>query len=380
MTSEDERSESSEPRAGGAEQRHASSEDRPQGEPRRSRTGSNATRKAGEDERSESPEKSSGEGSKSLQADGGTADEIPLNIAGHGAESPPGGESGGDGGGDGVLSEFDVSDPNEASEEEVEPVELLVQLAEDGEIDPWDIDVVTVTDKFLDRLDGSDLRTGGRALFYASVLLRMKSDAMWIDDEPEEAAELEPEPWERPPGEEPPEAFEADPFDQLEREMDRRIERKRARGMPETLDELVRDLREHERDTWWKESRTYDTSGSPSGYSRGTRTLDYHAGDDFRMDDEPTAEEVTGKTHDEHMEDIIADVYRQLRTHYDRGREEVLFAEVQTAGGSVVNTFLGLLFLANRGQVRLQQDDLFGDLWIRDPTGGAVEEPASADD
>ena len=356
-SSEDERSESSVERAGGAERRHASSED----------------------DRSDPPKSPSDASHPPLRADGGTADEIPLNIAGHGAETPPGEDGSGDDPDDAVLSEFNVSDPEDA-DGEVEPVELLVQLAEDGEIDPWDIDVVTVTDKFLDRLDGSDLKTGGRALFYASVLLRMKSDAMWTDDEPDEDLAPEPEPWERPPDEEPPEAFGADPIDELEREMDRRIERKRARGMPETLDELVRDLRERERDTWWKESRTYDTSGSPSGYSRGTRTLDYHAGDDVRMDDEPTSDEVTSKTHDVHMEDIVADVYRKLRTHYDRGREEVLFAEVRTAGGSVVDTFLGLLFLANRGQVRLQQNECFGDLWIRDPGGGAVEEPASADD
>ena len=373
-SSEDDRRESSVERAGEAERRHASSEGE-RSEPSERVSGEAAS---SGDDRSDTPKSPSDASHPPLRADGGTADEIPLNIAGHGAERPPG-EDGGDGPDDAVLSELDVSDPEDA-DGEVEPVELLVQLAEDGEIDPWDIDVVTVTDKFLDRLDGSDLRTGGRALFYASVLLRMKSDAMWTDDEPDEDVAPEPEPWERPPGEEPPEALGADPFDELEREMDRRIERKRARGMPETLDELVRDLRERERDTWWKESRTYDTSGSPSGYSRGTRTLDYHTGDDFRMDDEPTAEEVTGKTHDEHMEDIVADVYRQLRTHYDRGREEVLFAEVRTAGGSVVNTFLGLLFLANRGQVRLQQDECFGDLWIRDPAGGAVEEPASADD
>ena len=61
-----------------------------------------------------------------------------------------------------------VSDlkPDDA-DDEVEPVELLVQLAEEGEIEPWDIDIVDVTDKFLARLDGADLRTSGRALFYA---------------------------------------------------------------------------------------------------------------------------------------------------------------------------------------------------------------------
>jgi segregation and condensation protein A len=330
------------------------------------------------------------------RADGGAADDIPLNIAGHEDEkkrreqengaSTNGTDPNVNGNGTGdvdaeedeaVLSEFDVSEPD-ADDDEVEPVELLVQLAKDGEIDPWDIDVVTVTDKFLDRLDEADLRTGGRALFYASVLLRMKSDAMWIDDE-EEDEEWGEEPWEEGP---PPEEGGpvVDPFDELEKEIDRRIDRKRARGMPETLDELVRDLREHERDTWWKESRTYDTSESPSGFSRGAQTLDYHSGDDFRMDDEPTADDVTGTAHDEHMEDIINDVYVELQSHYEQGRDEVLFAEVREAGGSTVNTFLGLLFLAHRGQVKLQQDDLFGDLWVQDPSATPIEEPAAADD
>jgi segregation and condensation protein A len=195
-------------------------------------------------------------------------------------------------------------------------------------------------------------------------------------------AEEEPfeEPWETGPVGGPDDGFAVDPFDALEREMDRRIERKRARGMPETLDELVRDLRSRERETWWKESRTYDTSGSPSAYSRGTQTLDYHTSDDLRMDEEPTADDVTGTAHDEHMEDLINDVYLALQDHYDRGRDEVLFAEIRAAGGSRVNTFLGVLFLAHRGRIRLQQDELFGDLWIRNPAATPADEAATADD
>src|SRR6056297_1995063 len=79
--------------------------------------------------------------------------------------------------------------PGEDDEDDVQPVEVLVQLAKDDEIEPWDIDIVTVTDKFLARLDEADLRTSGRALFYASVLLRMKSDALLEPDESEEEGE-----------------------------------------------------------------------------------------------------------------------------------------------------------------------------------------------
>jgi segregation and condensation protein A len=272
------------------------------------------------------------------------------------------------------LADLPVDGPEspDGDGEEVEPVELLVGLADDGEIDPWDIDIVAVTDKFLDRLDEPDLRTGGRALFYASVLLRMKSDHLL--EEPTEPAEGWDEPLEAPGG-----GPQGDPFAQLEDEMDRRLDRQAARGMPSTLDELVRELRDRERETWWKSTRSYDTSESPHGYNRGTQTLDYRMGDDVRLDDEPSVADVTGTAHGEQMEHVIADTYDALREQYDQGRAEVLFIEVEQAGGSRVMTFLGVLFLAQRGQITLQQDSLFGDLWVQDPAGIEAEAEALAD-
>lgn len=267
-----------------------------------------------------------------------------------------------------------IDAPDEDADE-VEPVELLVQLAEEGEIDPWDIDVVDVTDAFLDRLDSTDLRTSGRALFYAAVLLRMKSDALL---EPDEEPEDELEPWEAAlegsegamaGGDDAP-GF--DPVDALEEEMDRRLDRKQARGSPETLDELVRELRDAERGSWWKRHREYDTSDSPRGYQRGTQTLDYRSADDFRDDDEPTAADVTGTAHTEDIESSIQTVEAALREQYDNGRAEVLFREIQTVTETPVTTYLSLLFLSHRSVVRLQQDDLFGDLWVQDPN--AVDE------
>ena len=305
-----------------------------------------------------------------------TDDEIPLNITGHEDRDRPD-ET------DGIL-EFTDTESTDSDDDEatVEPVELLVQLAEDGEIDPWDIDVVRVTDKFLEAIDDVDLRTSGRALFYASVLLRMKSDELFAADDPDEE---ELPPWEAPfaddrpadaahddDGQDYPPGF--DPVENLEDEMERRLERKHARGKPETLDELVRELRTAERDSWWKESRSYDTSDSPSGYDRGVQELNYHSGDDFRVDDEPTSDDVTHTTHEEDIEAVIDDVEAELETHYERGRDEVLYAEIDTVGGSRVMTYLALLFLAHRGRVTLEQDDLFGDLWVKEAT---VESDAS---
>jgi len=60
-----------------------------------------------------------------------------------------------------------------------EPVEILVGMAESGEIDPWNIDIVEVTDRFfseLERLQQLDLRICGRTLFFAANLIRRKSE------------------------------------------------------------------------------------------------------------------------------------------------------------------------------------------------------------
>ena len=263
--------------------------------------------------------------------------------------------------------------PSEDVDDGVEPVELLVQLAEDGEIDPWDIDIVEVTDAFLSKLTEMDLRTTARALFYASVLLRMKGDQLLSEPDPEPEDELEP--WEqamREPNDAEP-GF--DPVDALEAEMDRRLERKTTRGSPETLDELVRELREAERDNWWKRRREYDTSESPQGFRRGTQTLDYRAPDEFRPEDEPTEGDVTGTTHTEDIDEVIADVVAVLKPQFENGRGELLYAEIKAAGGRPFMTYLALLFLAHRGEIRLQQDDLFGDLWIQDPNRIEPQEP-----
>ncbi|MEZ3114803.1 segregation/condensation protein A [Halobaculum sp. MBLA0147] len=317
-------------------------------------------------------------------ADGRDGGDEPFGGGREGRESTgedvPGGDPSESVGADASVDAGESSDVADDGDD-VEPVEVLVQLAEDGEIDPWDIDIVDVTDAFLDELESRDLRTSGRALFYASVLLRMKSDALLGDEETEDADD-EPEPWETAFRDDPAGgqqvADDFDPVDALEAEMDRRLERKSTRGSPETLDELVRELRDAERDSWWKKSREYDTSGD-SGSPGSAQTLQYRGGSDPRPDDEPGAGDVTETTHEEDIETVIDEVQTTLSGHYERGRPEVLFREVRDTGGSPVRTYLALLFLAHRGAVELRQDDLFGDLWIRDPTAATASDEAVAD-
>lgn len=63
-------------------------------------------------------------------------------------------------------------------------IEFLVKLAECGDIDPKDVDVIEVTDRFLEAIAAApkeNLRQSGKVLFHASVLLRMKAEALLAD-------------------------------------------------------------------------------------------------------------------------------------------------------------------------------------------------------
>jgi len=238
--------------------------------------------------------------------------------------------------------------------QQTEPVDVLVEMAREGEIDPWDIDIVEVTDKFLERLEEGDLVRSGRALLYASTLLRMKSDYV-VEEEDEEDEGEEPEmAWADAREEEFPEEIFDDNIDALEAEFERRLERRTVRDKtrPETLDELVRELRERERGSWWKESREYDTSADEGMEFRPERPP-------------PTTEDAMETAHDDDIEGRVDEVRDRLETEFEH-RDEILFAELR--GGTnreTVTTYVALQFLAMRGSFRLEQDEFYGDLWIK---------------
>lgn len=54
-------------------------------------------------------------------------------------------------------------------------------MASKGEVDPWNIDVIEVSDRFLNKLEKAqklDLRVSGRVLLFAAILVRMKADVL----------------------------------------------------------------------------------------------------------------------------------------------------------------------------------------------------------
>ncbi|OPY37209.1 MAG: segregation and condensation protein A [Methanoregula sp. PtaU1.Bin051] len=236
-----------------------------------------------------------------------------------------------------------------------DPVEILVGMAERGEIDPWNINIIEVTDRFLDELDRRrqlNLRISGRTLFYAATLLRMKSEQLAEADGQDEAGE-----------EEFGDDFDAaldDEFEyegrlgvieQLEREIQRRLDRKNLRKSPVTLFELIIELKNIE-----KEER------------RRRRLVD----EDSLL---PDADDVVSIAHDEGYQETAITVYQECLKCMIREEEMTLAELCQKLGWDVPEVYIPLLFLMLDGQCALRQEEFFGDVYVQVcRAGNSVEE------
>lgn len=206
---------------------------------------------------------------------------------------------------------------------EQDPVEVLLDLAKSGEIDAWDIDLSKVTEKFLEHIDtlkSNDLRIPARTLLYASILLRMKSDFMEEDDEGDDDL---PDEYEEPPG-----------WFYRKETLPKPPIRRRSRR-PVTLVELISELKNAESVAKRREVR------------RESRP------------EEPVEADID-KAHEEGIEERIKSLKAVIYQKLER-EERVAFTEI---GGDVLD-YLSVLFMANRREIWLEQDRIFGELYLR---------------
>ena len=78
----------------------------------------------------------------------------------------------------GENSEF-ISKSGIKKDVQTDAIEIILDLVRMGKIDPWNIDIVDLYDKYMARiseLKQNNLRSVGKALLFSSTLLRIKSD------------------------------------------------------------------------------------------------------------------------------------------------------------------------------------------------------------
>ncbi|MGD1005108.1 MAG: ScpA family protein [Methanoregulaceae archaeon] len=230
-----------------------------------------------------------------------------------------------------------------------DPVEILVQMAERGEIDPWNINIIEVTDRFLlelERCRQLNLQLSGRTLFYAATLLRMKSehlaDTSSEDGENADGSDLGfGDDFDLALDSEFKYAGRLGPIEQLEREIQRRLDRKNLRKSPVTLFELIIELKNIE-----KEER---------------RRRRFTEGEIVLID----ADDVVGIAHDEEYQESATKVFEEcLQCMTDEG--EMTLTEIcDKLGWTIPDVFIPLLFLMLEGQCALRQEEFFGDIFVQ---------------
>jgi segregation and condensation protein A len=237
-------------------------------------------------------------------------------------------------------------------------IEFLVKLAEAGEIDPKNVDIIEVTDRFLQAIAAApkeNLRQSGKVLFHASVLLRMKAEALLA----ESTAVLNPV---------------ADDFldfddaggpiiydinrqvvarqitlQDLERALIRRNNNRQTRQRKVTLDQLVLALRQAEKIEKARRERKPKARIQLAGYQE-VRDVD----------------DILELAHDEDIELTISRVERLFADEVELGGTMELSTLIKRLGKRVdwVDAFLAVLFLSNAGKIRLEQESFYGPLII----------------
>ncbi|AGB50788.1 hypothetical protein Metho_2658 (plasmid) [Methanomethylovorans hollandica DSM 15978] len=217
-----------------------------------------------------------------------------------------------------------------------EPIEILLYLAKNEKIDPWNVDIITITDWFfsmLKSMEKMDIRISARTLMQASILLRIKSSSISLDDEID---------FELP----------ADPADQ-QALIDQDLEHEYS--LPSTSRKKVYISLDDLLDELLIETTEPDTPA------------DEYLKPGF---DDPILITTDSVLEIAHEEDILGHSER-LKERLDQiflENEFITLSEIINSGTeSPLLIYLALLFLANDKKVHLTQTELYGEIYIRMP-------------
>jgi len=277
---------------------------------------------------------------------GGIVTDIPAN----GGKDPEDGEDTAAGVAEPLAEALPANEADNGGALE-DPIEILVGLAERGEIDPWNINIIEVTDRFLSELERRrelNLKLSGRTLFYAATLLRMKSEQLLIlaspDDEGgEDDDESLGEDYDGLPDGEIEYTGRLGIIERLEHEIQRRLDRKNMRQSPITLFELITELKNIEKE----ERRRRRMAADPS--------------EAFLID----ADDVCSIAHDEGYQASASDVLEGCLSCLEVDGEMTLAELCEKLGWGMPEVYIPLLFLALDGRCSLRQEEFFGDIFVQ---------------
>ena len=238
-------------------------------------------------------------------------------------------------------------------EAEVDGIEILVNMAKQGKIDPWNVDIVEVTDKYLAHLFQSkarNLKLTGRTLLFAAILLKLKSNVLEgidiMDFEPQhEMDELNyDDDSELDYGEDYIPTNNVISIDEV---LQRRTSVRLNHNRVVTLRDLIRQLEFYE---------MLDKKQSlKNAHERAKRRVQNYA----RL----SPEDIVNLAHDEYIENGVQRLRANLEEILNR-QDRIELTELTLLGMDRISAYVSLLFLTVDSDYDLVQDEFYSDLYV----------------
>jgi len=246
------------------------------------------------------------------------------------------------------LQKINEVEVNVIKKSEVDGIEILVEMAQCGKIDPWNIDIADVTDKYLQQLvemKANNLKLTGRTLFFAALLLRLKSDILegiklFEEEELEELDMLVDI-------EEIEDDIDMSNVISIDQVLERRTSVRLHRGRVVTLQDLIKQL------------EFYEKLDKKLAFKNKQRKASQRTGSYEKF----TAEDIVNMAHDEYIDRSIRGLQEVLDKLF-QSDDRIELSELQKTGMDKVSIYIALLFLASTSRIDLVQEEFYSDLYV----------------
>ena len=237
--------------------------------------------------------------------------------------------------------------------QEMDAVEILVSMAKTGKINPWSVDIVDITDKYLAhmfKMKAQNLKVTGRTLLFAAILLRLKSNILeGVDISEFEQNDMEDEFFD--------DEFQAD-YDlddeintnnviSIDEVLQRRTSVRMNRNRVVTLKDLIRQLEFYE---------MLDKKQSiKNAHERAKRRV--------RNYSKLSADDIVNIAHDEYIKSGVLTLKANLEQIFEH-EAKVDLNSLTLLGMDKITAYISLLFLSAESDIELVQDEFYSDLYV----------------
>ena len=260
---------------------------------------------------------------------------------------------------------IDLPDLGLGQNQKSEGIGILVEMAKSGKIDPWNIDIVDVTDKYLAHMvdmKSQNLRVTGRTFLFAAILLKLKSNVL----EGIDIMQFDPQ--------EPEPQFDDDGFIvdyddyvptnnviSIDEVLQRRTSVRLNHNRVVTLQDLIRQLQFYE-----KLDRNETLKNRQERAKRRVQSYS-------RL----TPDDIVNLAHEEYIETCVATLKENLTQIFETN-DKIELNELTLLGMDKISAYIALLFLTAETDYDLEQKEFYSDLYVTRGTNGGQNEYRTA--